>query len=203
LSWNDQVLVKRVLDAGARSVMFPFIQTPDEARAAVAYTRYPPDGVRGVAAVHRASRFGRHADYLKTANDGIAVVIQLETPAAVERLSEIAAVPGVDSLFLGPGDLSAAMGRIGEIAHPEVQALVARAAQMAHDAGKPIGIVGGNPDMVGRFLDYGYDWVATASDLALMTARALEFLSAVQGRSTTRAAGSPSGPAGSAPGPGY
>jgi 4-hydroxy-2-oxoheptanedioate aldolase len=190
LAWNDQVLVKRMLDAGARSLMFPFIQTREEAEAAVSYTRYPPNGVRGVAAVHRGSRFGRTADYLKTASDEIAVVIQLETPDAVERLPGIAAVPGVDSLFLGPGDLSAAMGRIGDIGHPEVQAMVERAAKLAHAAGKPIGIVAGNPEMLGRFMAYGYDWGAVASDLGLMTGRAVEWIGTIKANASGGAAAS-------------
>ncbi len=180
--WNDQVDVKRVLDAGARNVMFPFVQSAEEAAAAVAYTRYPPQGVRGVAAVHRGSRYGQTRDYLHTANAGIAVVIQLETPEALARLPAIAAVPGVDSLFLGPGDLSAAMGRIGEIAHPEVQASIAKAARDAHAAGKPIGIVGANPEIVAQYLGYGYDWVAIASDLAILTSRAADFIGAIRGQ---------------------
>ena len=172
----DPVLVKQVLDAGARSVMFPFIQSAEQARAAVSYTRYPPQGVRGVAAMHRASRYGQSEDYLRDANEGIAVVIQLETPEAIDRLELIAAVPGVDSLFVGPGDLAAAMGHIGQIGHPEVQAMIARAASAARALGKPIGIVGGSPQMVHRFLDYGYTWSAIASDLALLTGRAREWL---------------------------
>lgn len=189
LAWNDQVMVKRVLDAGARTLMFPFIQTVQEARAAVSYTRYPPEGVRGVAGIHRASRYGRANDYFKTANNGIAVVLQLETPEAIDRLPEIAAVPGVDALFVGPGDLSAAMGRIGEVGHPEVQTLIAKAAHTAHAAGKAIGIVGGNPDMLGRFLGYGYDWVAVASDIALMTGRAVDWVTALKGRGLTPTTG--------------
>jgi 2-dehydro-3-deoxyglucarate aldolase/4-hydroxy-2-oxoheptanedioate aldolase len=185
LSWNDQVLVKRVLDAGARSVMFPFIQTVEEARAAVSYTRYPPEGVRGMAGIHRGSRFGRTADYFKTAAASLAVVLQIETPEAVERAADIASVEGVDSLFLGPGDLSAALGRIGEIAHPEVQAHIAKAPKLAHAANKPIGIVGPNPDMVRRFLDYGYDWVAVASDMAMMTGRAADWVAALRGGGET------------------
>ena len=187
LSWNDQVLVKRVLDAGARSLMFPFIQTVEEARLAVSYTRYPPQGVRGMAGVHRGSRFGRVPDYFKIAGDQIAVVLQLETSEAVERCGEIAAVEGVDSLFLGPGDLSASMGLIGQIAHPDVQAMIARTAELAHAAGKPIGIVGPNPEMVGRFLAYGYDWVAVASDMAMMTGRAVDWVAALRGRTETAA----------------
>jgi 4-hydroxy-2-oxoheptanedioate aldolase len=189
LAWSDQVMVKRVLDAGARTLMFPFIQTVQEARAAVSYTRYPPEGVRGVAGIHRASRYGRANDYFKTANNGIAVVLQLETPEAIDRLPEIAAVPGVDALFVGPGDLSAAMGRIGEVGHPEVQTLIAKAAHTAHAAGKAIGIVGGNPDMLGRFLGYGYDWVAVASDIALMTGRAVDWVTALKGRGLTPTTG--------------
>jgi len=181
LSWNDQVLVKRVLDAGARSVMFPFIQDADDAEAAVAYTRYPPDGVRGVAGVHRGSRYGRVPDYFKTAGEQIAVVLQLETLGAIDEAEAIAAVDGVDSLFLGPADLSASMGLIGEIGHPDVQAQIERAAQLAHAAGKPIGIVGPNPEMVQRFIGYGYDWVAVASDMAMMTGRALEWVAAMGG----------------------
>jgi 4-hydroxy-2-oxoheptanedioate aldolase len=176
LAWNDQVLVKRALDAGAQTIMLPFVQTAEEARQAVSYAKYPPDGVRGVAAVHRGSRFGRAADYLKRANDEVAVIVQLETPEAISRLPEIAAVPGVDALFVGPGDLSAAMGHIGNIAHSEVQALIEKAAKDAHSAGKPIGIVGPNPDMVRRFIDYGYDFTAIASDIAMMTGRAADWL---------------------------
>ena len=110
LAWNDQVLIKRVLDAGAQTIMVPFVQTAEEARQAVSFAKYPPEGVRGVAAVHRGSRFGRATDYLKRANGEVAVIVQLETPDAIERLPEIAAVPGVDGLFVGPGDL---VGRHG------------------------------------------------------------------------------------------
>jgi 2-keto-3-deoxy-L-rhamnonate aldolase RhmA len=187
LACNDQVLVKRVLDGGARTLMFPFIETAEEARAAVAYTRYPPAGVRGVAAMHRGSRYGRAPAYLKRAGEEIAVIVQLETPRAVERLAEIAAVPGVDALFVGPGDLSAAMGRIGEIGHEEVQALIRRAAEAAAAAGKPIGIVGPNPEMVRRFLDYGYSFAAVASDMAMMTARAGDLLGELRGAAPVQA----------------
>lgn len=185
LAWNDQVLVKRVLDAGAQTIMLPFIQNAEEARLAVSYAKYPPEGVRGVAAVHRGSRFGRATDYLKCANDQVAVVVQLETPEAIERLPEIAAVPGIDAVFVGPGDLAAAMGHIGNIAHPEVQSLIEKAAKMAKAECKPIGIVGPNPDMVRRFIDYGYSYVAIASDIAMMTSRASEWLGSLRGTTAT------------------
>ena len=181
LAWNDQVLVKRALDAGARTVMLPFVQNAEEAKAAASFTRYPPHGIRGVAAVHRGSRFGTIPNYLKSANDDICTIVQLETPEAIERLPEIAAVEGIDALFVGPGDLSAAMGHIGDIAHPEVQTLIEKAAKDAHAAGKPVGIVGPNPDMVKRFIGYGYDYAAIASDIALMTGRAGEWLDQLKG----------------------
>jgi len=181
LAWNDQVLVKRALDAGARTVMLPFVQNAQEAKEAAAYTRYPPHGIRGVAAVHRGSHFGTIPNYLQSANDDICTIVQLETPEAIERLPEIAAVEGIDALFVGPGDLSAAMGHIGNIAHPQVQALIEKAAKDAHEAGKPIGIVGPNPDMVKRFIGYGYDYAAIASDIAMMTGRASEWLGQMKG----------------------
>ena len=181
LSWNDQVLVKRVLDAGARTVMFPFIQDSDEAEAAVAYTRYPPDGVRGVAGVHRASQYGRDRSYFKTASEQIAVVLQIETIDALDQAEAIAAVDGVDSLFLGPSDLSASMGMIGETDRPEVQEQIQRAVTLAHAAGKPIGILAMDPATVKRFLGYGYDWIAMGADLTFMTSRALEWVADVRG----------------------
>ncbi|MCT8991528.1 aldolase/citrate lyase family protein [Chelativorans sp. SCAU2101] len=177
LPWNDQVTVKRVLDSGAQTLMFPFIENAEEARRAVSFTRYPPEGVRGVAAVHRASRFGQDKSYLKEAADGVCVIVQLETPGAVERLEEIAQVSGVDALFIGPGDLSASMGHIGNIAHEDVQAVLADAARRAKAIGKPVGIVGPTPQMVRDFLGYGYSFSAIASDIAMMTGRAAEYLS--------------------------
>src|SRR5512132_1677691 len=97
--WNDMVMVKRAMDAGAQSLLFPYVQNADEARRAVASTRYPPEGTRGVAGTHRASRFGTVADYVRLAAREACVIVQIETPAALEQLESIAAVPGVDSIF--------------------------------------------------------------------------------------------------------
>jgi 2-keto-3-deoxy-L-rhamnonate aldolase RhmA len=166
--WNDMVTVKRVLDAGAETLLFPFIQNAEEARRAVAATRYPPEGVRGMAAMGRASRFGTMPDFFKAANQTVGVLVQLETPQAIARLEEIAAVPGVDALFVGPGDLSGSMGHVGNLTHPEVMAAMSDAAQRARALGKPIGTVGGNPEVVTRYRAAGYDYVAIASDLGLL-----------------------------------
>jgi 2-dehydro-3-deoxyglucarate aldolase/4-hydroxy-2-oxoheptanedioate aldolase len=192
LPWNDMVMVKRALDGGAQNVMLPFVQDADEARRAVAYTRYPPDGIRGVAGVHRASRYGTVTNYLAGAADEICVIVQIETLAALERLPEIAAVPGVDSIFIGPSDLAASMGMLGDLNHAAVQDKLRDGAQLCRKLGKPVGIVGPNPDMVGKFLEYGYTWVAIATDMSLMVGRAQEWLRKVK-RQTPAAAEKPQG----------
>lgn len=182
LAWCDQILVKRAMDAGAETLMLPFIQTVEQAREAVSFMRYPPLGVRGVAAVHRGSRFGTLPGYLASAHERAYSILQLETPEAVANLEAIAAVDGVDAVFVGPGDLSAAMGHIGNVGHPEVQDLLAHAARVAGKAGKPIGIVGPNPVMVRRFIDHGYTFAAVASDMGMMTSRATEWLAELRQR---------------------
>ena len=186
--WNDTVFVKRVLDAGAQTVLFPFIQDADEAKRAIAATRYPPQGVRGMAGMSRASRFGTTPDFLRTANRGICAVLQLETPAAIARLEEIAAVPGVDGLFVGPGDLSGSMGHVGDITHADVMAAMADAAQRARKLGMPIGTVGGTPEVVARYREIGYDFVAVASDLGMLMRAAQGALQAIRGAATGSAA---------------
>ncbi len=184
LAWNDMVLVKRALDIGAQTLMFPFVQNAEDAKRAVASTRYPTatdlSGTRGFAAMHRASRYATAPDYGKRANDGIFKMIQLETPAAIAKLEEIAAVEGVDALFMGPGDLSASMGVIGNVADPKVQAALKDAATRARAIGKPIGIVGPTPEMVGQFIDWGYSYVAIASDMGMMMRQANAIISALK-----------------------
>jgi 2-keto-3-deoxy-L-rhamnonate aldolase RhmA len=181
LAWNDQVLVKRAMDMGAQTLMFPFVQNADEARRAVAATRYAPEGVRGYAAMHRASRYGTVTDFGRRANAQACVLVQIETPEAVARLDEIASVAGVDAIFAGPGDLSAACGRIGEIDHAEVQAHMRSIAQTCRRLGKPCGTVGPNPEMAKQFVGYGYSFVAVASDMGMMMRQAGQFLAAMRG----------------------
>ena len=185
LPWNDLVMIKRALDGGAQTVMLPFVQDADEARRAVGYTRYPPEGIRGVAATHRASRFGTVGSYLKSASQEICVIVQIETIAALDQLPQIAAVPGVDSIFIGPGDLSASMGMLGDIGNPAVQEKLRHGAQLCKARGMPCGIVGPNPEMVARFLDYGYSWVAIASDMGMMIGRAQEWMGKLKGSVST------------------
>jgi 2-keto-3-deoxy-L-rhamnonate aldolase RhmA len=166
--WNDAVMVKRVLDAGAQTVLFPFVQDAGEAARAVAATRYPPEGVRGMAGATRASRYGTVPDYLRQANRTVGVIVQLETPAALAQLEAIAAVPGVDALFVGPADLSAAMGHVGHLTHPAVMAAMTDAARRARALGMAIGTLGGNAEAATRYRAMGYDFIAVGTDLGLL-----------------------------------
>jgi len=180
LAANDPVLFKRALDMGAQTVMVPFVNSADEARRAVSYAKYPPEGIRGFAAMHRASGYGTVKDYGRRANESVYTIIQLETPQAVAALEEIAAVPGVDALFLGPGDLSASMGHIGNLAAPAVQAAIADVAARCRRIGIPCGIVGPTPEMVVGFAAAGYDFVAVASDMGMMMRQATAFIDAIR-----------------------
>ncbi len=168
--WNDAVMVKRVLDCGAQTVMFPMIQSPQEAVQAVRATRYPPAGVRGVAAVHRASRYGAVTDYLHKCQEQLCVVVQVETPQAYGRLGEIAAVDGVDAVFIGPADLAANAGHLGNFLHPEVQRLIADAPPAIHAKNKRAGILVPNAELARQCAQNGYDFIAIGSDVGAMTA---------------------------------
>ena len=178
--WNDTVMVKRVLDAGAQTVMFPFVQNADEARAAVAACKYPPHGVRGMAAMSRGSRFGTVKDYFKVANDAISVVVQIETPQALGLVDAIAGLDGVDSVFLGPGDLSGAMGHVGNLMHPDVVDAMAKATARCHAAGKPVGSVAGTPEAVAIYRGIGIDYIGCASDLGLMMRQCAAVLASIR-----------------------
>jgi 2-dehydro-3-deoxyglucarate aldolase len=166
--WNDAVVVKRVLDAGATTLLFPFVQDAAEAARAVASTRYPPQGVRGIAGPSRANRFGTLANYVGVANRGIGVIAQLETAQAIEQLEAIVAVDGIDAIFIGPADLSASLGHPGQMTHPAVMDLMGKAAQRCKALGKPIGTIGNHPEAVAQYRAAGFDFVAIASDLGLL-----------------------------------
>ena len=182
--WNDTVGIKRVLDAGAQTLLVPFVQNADEARAAVAAARYAPQGIRGMAGMSRASKFGTTPDYFNTANANISVIVQLETPSAVTQLEAIAAVDGVDAIFMGPGDLSGAMGHVGKLTHPNVMAVMADCARRCKDVGKPIGTVGGTPEVVAQYRAMGYDFLAIASDLGLLMRACQAAITAMRAQDT-------------------
>jgi 4-hydroxy-2-oxoheptanedioate aldolase len=166
--WNDKVTIKRVLDAGATTLLVPFVQNAEEARKAVAATRYPPQGIRGVATTARASRFGRVKDYLTTANAQICVLAQVETLDAIKRLPEIAAVDGIDGIFIGPSDLAASMGHLGNPLHPDVQATISGAIKPIRAAGKAGGYLTGNEEEAKKRLAEGFQFVAVGNDLGIL-----------------------------------
>lgn len=187
LPWNDPIMVKRMLDSGAKTLMFPYIQNEEEAEQAAKSCFYPTKGTRGVAAVHRASRYGTVSDYLQKADQEIAVILQLETPEALSRLPEIANVQGVDAVFIGPGDLSASMGHIGNVRHPDVQTAITNGLKTAMELNMPCGIVGADPELVNNYIKQGFSFVAIGSDMSLMMGRAAEFIGAVKGYQTNNA----------------
>ena len=175
-AWNDLVLIKRYLDIGARTLLLPYVQNVEEAKRAVAATRYPPLGVRGVSGCTRANRYGRTKDYFQRVHEETCVLVQVETQAAMQEIEAIAAVDGVDGVFIGPNDLAADMGYLGNWQHPEVWRVVEQAAQRITNAGKAPGILVGQAEGQ-RCLDLGYLFVAVGSDL-VMLARGSEALAA-------------------------
>jgi 2-dehydro-3-deoxyglucarate aldolase len=168
--WNDTVIIKRLLDSGCYNFLIPFVESAEQARAAVAATRYPPQGVRGVSQVQRSNRYGSVPDYFKTVNDNIAVVVQIENRAGVEAAGEIAAVDGIDGLFIGPADLSASYGQFGNPNHPDVQAAIASVHAAARAAGKPSGVLTSVEADNRRYLELGMTLVAVGSDLGMLRA---------------------------------
>ncbi len=165
---NDPVLFKRLLDLGFHDFLVPMVDNAEQAAAAVAATRYPPQGTRGVSVAHRGNRYGAIPDYSQTINDHISVVVQIETRAGVAACERIAAVPGVDALFIGPSDLAAALGHLGHSEHPEVQEAMARIFAAASAAGKPSGILCPIESEARRYLDLGVTMVAVGSDLGVL-----------------------------------
>ncbi|WP_229482849.1 2-dehydro-3-deoxyglucarate aldolase [Massilia horti] len=167
---NDTVQIKRLLDAGFYNFLIPFVESKEEAARAVAATRYPPEGVRGVSVSMRGNRFGTVADYHLISNQNIAVVIQIESRAGVENIKEICAVDGVDAIFIGPSDLAADLGHFGNPSHPEVQAAMRRVFTCAKAAGVPFGILAPAEADARRYLEMGATMLAVGSDLGLFRA---------------------------------
>jgi len=167
-AWNDPVLFKRLLDLGSQTLLVPYIQSAEEAARAVAATRYPPRGNRGVASVHRANRYGRVPDYFSRADNEICLLAQLETRTAVDALEEIAAVDGVDGVFVGPSDLAASLGHAGNNAHPDVRRMIEDACGRARAVGTPIGILAPVESDARAYLDMGFAFVAVGSDIVVL-----------------------------------
>jgi 4-hydroxy-2-oxoheptanedioate aldolase len=165
---NDPVLVKRLLDCGARSLMFPNIQSAEEARLAVASTRYPPNGIRGFAGSSRATLFGRLAGYADIASNDICVIVQIETVQAVDAIAEIAAVEGVDCIFVGPNDLAASMGFLGRATAPEVKKMVMLALERIRAANVCAGLLDYDEEDAKKMFAAGFGIIAVGGDTATM-----------------------------------
>ena len=166
---NDTAEIKRHLDIGAQTLLIPYVQDAEEARAAVAAMRYAPAGLRGVSSWTRATRFGRIADYARRAAEELCLLVQVETAEALQRIDAIAAVEGVDGLFIGPADLAASMGHAGDPMHPEVVAAVEGAIGRIRAAGKPAGILTLDRAFADRCMALGTVFTAVGTDGSLLS----------------------------------
>jgi len=178
--WNDPVRMKRILDIGARSLLVPFVQNADQARLAVAATRYPPEGMRGVCVAPRANRYGRVRNYHLNAHKEICLLVQLETRSALQEIEAVCSVEGVDGVFIGPSDLAADLGHLGNPLHPEVQDTIAEACRRITSAGKPPGILTSDADDVTRLFKLGFRFVAVGSDVGILARGAQQLLTRVR-----------------------
>lgn len=169
---NDPVAIKQLLDLGFMNVLVPFIESAEEAELAVAATRYPPAGIRGVSAVQRCNRYGAQGEYANQANDNICVLLQIESRKGVDALDQILAVPGVDGIFIGPADLSAGLGHFGNPNHPEVQAVIADIYARSTAMGKAVGILTSVEADAARYIEQGFHFMAVGTDQGLFRAAA-------------------------------
>lgn len=167
---NDAVLIKRHLDQGIQTLLIPYVQNEAEAKAAIAATRYAPEGIRGVAGLTRASRFGAIANYAQNAKDELCVILQVETLEAVSHLDVISTTEGVDAVFIGPADLAASMGYAGNPNHPDVVGLARSLITRLHDLNVPSGILTTNPDFAQECKELGVNFIASAVDAGLLNA---------------------------------
>jgi len=166
--WNDMVIIKRAMDVGARTLLIPFVQNVEEALRAVAATRYPPLGIRGVSVAPRANDYGRVLNYHGNAHLDTCVLVQIETRVALREIEPIAEVEGVDGIFIGPSDLAADFGHLGNPKQADVQAALKDAASRIRAAGKAAGILTGSLDDVEPLFAMGYNFVAVGSDVGLL-----------------------------------
>lgn len=164
---NEPIIIKRLLDIGFYNFLIPFVETAEEAEQAVASTRYPPEGIRGVSVSHRANMFGTVPDYLTESNKNITILVQIESQQGVDNVDAIAATNGVDGIFVGPSDLAAALGHLGNANHPDVQRAIQYIFERAKAHGKPAGILAPVEADARRYLEWGATFVAVGSDLGV------------------------------------
>lgn len=165
----DTVLIKQVLDAGAQNIMVSMVDTPELAEQAAAAMFYPPRGVRGIgSALARSARWNGVPDYLHRAHELVSLTVQIESATAVEHAADIAAVEGVDAVFVGPSDLAASMGLIGQQTHPDLLEAVAHVYREVHPTGTKICVNAFDSTQAQQYVDDGFDFLAVTSDVTLM-----------------------------------
>ena len=178
--WNDTVKVKRLLDLGVPGLLFPMVESIEEAQSAVAACRYPPRGNRGVAGTTRANRFGRVTDYFEEVENQTAILVQVETRQAVENVLAYADVDGVDGIFFGPADIGADMGILGKPMHPDIWDFIRPAARKLMERGMPVGTLVSDPAFAAELLNDGFSFVACGSDAGLLAKGADTLLATVK-----------------------
>ncbi|MDQ4058312.1 MAG: HpcH/HpaI aldolase/citrate lyase family protein [Actinomycetota bacterium] len=173
---RDPVTIKQVLDLGAQTILVPMVSTPDEARAVAAAAQYPPAGIRGVgSALARSARWNRVGSYLQDAAAHVSVFVQIETAEGVDNAEAIAATRGIDGVFVGPSDLAASLGALGDQTHPDVLDAVHRAFEGISATGKPVGVNAFDPRIARAYEEAGARFILVGADVALV-ARASEAL---------------------------
>lgn len=184
-AWNDPVLIKRYLDIGAQTLLLPYVQNAEEARAAVQSMDYPDGaghGLRGVSALTRATRFGRIKNYAKECRRELCLLVQVETMEAIDNVASIAAVDGVDGVFIGPADLAANMGLIGQSNHPELIKVIERAIAAIKGSGKPAGILTGDQALARKCIELGTTFTAIGVDVGILAAETSRLRESFAGR---------------------
>ncbi|MEG3115251.1 aldolase/citrate lyase family protein [Salinicola sp. 4072] len=177
---SDPVITKRLLDIGARNLMFPMIETAEQAREVVSWTRYPPSGIRGISGVVRANGYGTDSRYLNTYADELTVIVQVESPEAIRNIPEIAAVEGIDSIFIGPGDLMASLGKAGAKEDAEHARLIEEGLKSIRDAGIAAGILGYGAAKANAYFTAGFDYVAIGADTWMLVTGFKELFGAIE-----------------------
>ncbi len=173
--WNDPLEIKKLLDIGVQNFLIPYVQNPAEAERSVKAVRYPPRGVRGVSALTRATNFGRIVDYMMSCEDEICVLVQVETQDALDEIGGIAAIDGVDGIFIGPGDLSTSLGFPGQLKHPTVLKTIDEAILKIKSKGVAPGILTSDKELARHYIQMGTLFTAVGVDAGLL-ARAADSL---------------------------
>ena len=170
--WNDTVFIKRLLDLGVQTLLIPYVQNAEEAKNAVAAVKYPPKGSRGVSGFSRANFYGRVGDYFAHADNEICLMLQVESVTAITNIPAIAAIEGVDVIFIGPADLAADMGFLGQPRHPEVKKIMREAIKTIRSAGKVAATLAFVEEDAKAWVDEGAQLVAVTSDMSMLTGEA-------------------------------